>query len=296
MSRIFLLAFIWGWSFLFIKVAVEGMTPSAVATARITLGALVMYLALRARRTPLPRGRVIWMHFAFQGIVGSVLPFTLLAWGEQYVSTALTSVLNASTPLFAVALSALFLAERLRRAQFIGIGLGFLGVAIAAGVGASDLSTSSVGGALAAIGAGACYAVSFIYVRRHLGSIPSAVAAAGQLIAGAVFIAPIGIYTSLRSGIHLAPHRVLAVLILGLVGTGYAYLLNYRSINAVGATRASVVTQLIPVVAVTIGVVFLGEPFRWRLVIGGGLTLLGIAVLHDRVRAGGSRLSNVAPR
>jgi drug/metabolite transporter (DMT)-like permease len=294
--RILLLALIWGWSFLFIKVAVEGMSPAAVAAARISLGALVMYVALRARRTPLPRGRVIWTHFAFQGVVGSVLPFTLLAWAEQYVSTALTAVLNASTPLFAVVLSAVFLSERLTRAQLLGVAMGFLGVAIAAGVGASDLSTSSIGGSLAAIGAGVCYAMSFIYARRHLGSVPSAVAATGQLIAGAVFIVPIGIATSIPRGIELAPHRILAVLILGVVGTGYAYLLNYRNINQVGATRASVVTQLIPVVAVAVGVVFLGEPFRWRLVVGGGLTLLGIAVLHDRVRARGTRVSNVAPQ
>jgi drug/metabolite transporter (DMT)-like permease len=288
--RIFLLALIWGWSFLFIKVAVKGMTPATVAAARIALGALVLWFTLRIQGTPLPRGRVIWAHFAFQGIVGSVMPFTLLAWGEQYVTSALTSVLNASTPLFAAVLAALFLAERLRGPQLVGLGLGFVGVAVAAGVGGTDLSSSSVGGSMAAILAGACYGVSFIYARRHLGAIPPAVAATGQLVTGAIFAAPFAVVTSIRSGIDLAPHRVLAVLILGVVGTGYAYLLNYRSINAVGPTRASIVTQLVPVVAVAVGVLFLGEPFHWQLLVGGGLTLFGIALLHERV------LSSVASR
>ncbi|MDP9441771.1 MAG: DMT family transporter [Actinomycetota bacterium] len=284
MRRLALLALIWGWSFLFIKVAVAGMTPTAVAGARIALGALVMGVILRARGDRLPQDAVKWRHFAVMGVVHSALPFTLLAWGEERITSALTAVLNASTALFAALITAVLLGERLRRPQLTGLGLGFVGVAVAAGIGAADLAGSSLSGAAAAIAASACYGLGFAYARRNLADVAPLTAATGQLVAATALIAPIGLVTTIQHGIDAAPHRLLAVALLGVVGTGFAYVLNYQSIAAVGPTRASVVTQLVPVVAVTVGVVFLQEPFHLRLVAGGVLTLFGIALLHDRIR------------
>jgi drug/metabolite transporter (DMT)-like permease len=282
--RLALLALIWGWSFLFIKVGVEGMTPTAVAGARISLGAIVMFGILRARGTRLPRDRTLWRHFAVMGLVYSSIPFTLLAWGEQHITSALTAVLNASTPLFAALLTAVMLGERLRRSQFVGLALGFAGVAVAAGVGAADLTGSSLSGGAAAVGAAACYGLGFAYARRNLSGVPPLVASTGQLLAATAIIGPAAIATTISHGADLAPHRVLAILILGVVGTGFAYVLNYRSIAELGPTRASVVTQLVPVVAVAVGVVFLHEPFHLRLLLGGGLTLFGVALLNERIR------------
>ena len=101
MRRLFLLAGIWGWSFLFIKVAVGGMPPAAVAFARVALGMVVLLAVVRLRGLRLPAGREAWRHFAIVGLFGSALPFTLLAWGEQHIASALAAVLNAATPLFA---------------------------------------------------------------------------------------------------------------------------------------------------------------------------------------------------
>ena len=284
MRRLALIALIWGWSFLFIEVAVAGMTPTAVAGARITLGALVMLGVLRAQRTVLPRDLVLWRHFLVMGVVFNVIPFTLLAWGQERITSALTAVLNATTPLFAALLTALLLGERLRRSQLFGVALGFAGVAVAAGAGASDLAGSSLTGSGAVVLAAGCYGFGFAYARRHLAGLPPLVAATGQLVTATAVILPFSIVTSVRSGLSLSPTRVLAVLLLGCLGTGYAHLLNYRSIATVGPTRASVVTQLVPVVAVAVGVLFLDEPFRLRLVVGAGLTLFGIALLHERIR------------
>jgi drug/metabolite transporter (DMT)-like permease len=109
-----ILAFIWGWSFLFIKVAVQGMTPATVAWARVALGAAVMLVVLRARRTALPprSERTQWRHFVVLAVTYNAVPFTLLAWAEQHISSALAAVLNASTPLFAAVLTAVLLGER----------------------------------------------------------------------------------------------------------------------------------------------------------------------------------------
>ena len=284
MRRLAVIALIWGWSFLFIKVAVEGMTPTAVAGARIALGAIVMLIVVRTQRIVLPRDRTTWRHFLVMGVVFNVIPFTLLAWGQERITSALTSVLNATTPLFAAVLTAILLGERLRRPQVVGVVLGFAGVAVAAGVGAADLAGSSLTGSAAVIAAAACYGFGFAYARRNLAGTPPLVAATGQLLTGTAVILPFSVATSLGEGIELTPTRTLAIVLLGVLGTGVAHLLNYRSIADVGPTRASVVTQLVPVVAVTVGVVFLREPFHVRLLAGAALTLFGIALLHDRIR------------
>ncbi len=280
MRRLALLAFIWGWSFLFIKVAVEGMTPSTVAATRVLLGFVVLLAVLRLRGMPMPAGRVWWRHFAVVALFGSVLPFTLLAWGEQHVSSALTSVLNASTPLFAALFVAAFLGERLRPVQVGGLLLGFVGVGVAAGLAGADLAESSIAGEAAAVLAGVGYGISFAYTKRHLVGIPPLVAATGQLAAGTAMLLPVALVTTAREGISLTPRRLLAIGLLGIFGTGVAYVLNYRSIAELGPTLASVVTYLVPVVAVVLGVVFLDEPFELRLLLGGGLTIAGIVLLN----------------
>lgn len=285
MRRLALLAFIWGWSFLFIKVAVEGMTPTTVAGTRIALGALVLLAVCRARRLELPRDPAVWRHFVVTAFFGSALPFTLLAWGEERITSALTSVLNAATPLFTALAVALLLKERLRPAQLAGLALGFVGVAVAAGVGGDDFADSSVTGGLAAIGAGASYGVGLAYVRRHMMGLPAEVGALGQLVAGAAMLAPFAVLTSLSEGVDLVPRRVLAIVLLGVVGTGFAYVLYYRLIADMGPTKTSLVTYLVPVVAVTVGVVFLDEPFSWRLVAGGALIVGGIVLVNQGVRS-----------
>lgn len=284
MKRLALIALIWGWSFLFIKVAVEGMTPTAVAGARIALGAVVMLVVVRQQRIVLPRDRTTWRHFLVMGVMFNVIPFTLLAWGQERITSALTAVLNATTPLFAALLTAILLGERLRRPQVLGVVLGFAGVAVAAGAGADDLAGSSLTGSAAVVTAAACYGFGFAYARRNLSGTPPMVAATGQLVTATIVILPFSVVTSVGEGIELTPTRTLAVLLLGILGTGVAHLLNYRSIAEVGPTRASVVTQLVPVVAVTVGVVFLHEPFRLRLLFGAALTLFGIALLHERIK------------
>jgi drug/metabolite transporter (DMT)-like permease len=286
MRRVAILAFIWGWSFLFIKVAIEGMTPATVAFSRIALGLLVMVVILRVKHIRMPRDRTSWRHFAVMGLAYSAIPFTLLAWGEQHITSALTAVLNASTPLFAAVAAAVGLGERLKRAQIGGLVLGFAGVAVAAGLGGRDLASSSMVGVGAAMVASACYGFSFMYARRNLAGTPPLVAASGQLVTGTLLAAPLAFVTTAREGLHLAPHRVLAVTLLGVVGTGFAYVINYQSIAEIGATRASLVTYLVPIVAVTVGVIFLSEPFHLRLVVGGVLTILGIAILRERIRIG----------
>jgi len=282
MRRLLLLAFIWGWSFLFIKVSVEGMTPFTVAWGRITLGALVLVLFMRRQSLRLPTDRLMLRHFAVIAVAGSVLPFTLLAWGEQRITSALTAVLNASTPLFTALFAFLAGQERLRRVQVLGLAVGVVGVGVVAGLGGSDLRSSAIAGSLASIAAGACYGVHITYSRRYLTDVPPVITATGQLVGGSLLLAPLAVGTSVAHGLSLTPTRVVSIVLLGAVGTGFAFLLHYRNISTLGPTKASLVTYIIPVVAVAVGVLVLDEAFEWRLPIGGALIIGGIALVTAR--------------
>jgi drug/metabolite transporter (DMT)-like permease len=284
MRRLLLLAFIWGWSFLFIKVSVEGMTPTTVAASRIALGAITLHVVLRVRKLELPRTRTFWRHAAVSAVFANILPFTMLAWGEQRITSALTAVLNASTPLFTAIAGFLYLRTRLERRGVIGLLVGIAGVAVAAGVGGADLADSSIAGSAAAVAAGACYGFALTYASKHQMQVSALVAATGQLTAGAVLLVPVAIGTSIASGIELDARRVASIVLLGAVGTGLAYLIYYRSVAELGPTTTSLVTYMIPVIAVAVGVVVLDEAFHLRVVVGGVMIVLGIALVQRRLR------------
>lgn len=283
MRKLIVLALLWGGSFYFIKVALEGMTPSAVVLGRMAFGALAVGISLIVMRVGLPRDRELWKRLTFMALVTNVLPFTLFAWAQERIPSSLTSVLNASTALFAAVIATLVLGETLKRSQKVGLVMGFVGVATAAGLGAGDVAGSSLTGTLAGLGAAFCYAVGFAYSQHHdLGARPEATSA-GQLLIGTAVMAPFGIGTSMSEGLDLTPTRFLAVFVLGVLGTGIGFLIYYRMIAEVGAAKASMVTYLVPVIGLVVGVTVADEPFSWRLVIGGLLIVGGVIAVQGNM-------------
>jgi drug/metabolite transporter (DMT)-like permease len=280
--RLILLAGIWGWSFLLIKVIVEGAPPSFLAWGRIALGMLVVFAFLRRAGQGLPARRY-WGHLLVLGLTMSVLPFMLIGWGEQRIASALTAVVNACTPLFTAAFAAWLLGERLRRPQLAGLLVGFLGVAVVAGVGGGDLAGSSLAGVLAVVLASAGYGFGFAYAHRFTEGLSALQLSLGQLLAGTLLLAPVAAGDLAGGRVDLGPLGLLCLLLLGALGTGYAYLLNYRTLQESGATVASLVTYLVPIVGVAAGVLVLGEPFSVRLVLGGLVVVLGVALVQGRL-------------
>jgi drug/metabolite transporter (DMT)-like permease len=280
--RLFLLAFIWGWSFLFIKVILEGAPPTFLAWGRIAFGLAVLAVAIRRRGERLPERRY-WGHLLVLGLAMSVIPFMLIGWGEQHISSALASVLNACTPLFAAGFAAGLLGERLRLPQLAGVAIGFLGVAVVAGVGGRDLAGSSLLGSAAVVLAGAGYGFGFAYANRFTTGLSALQLSFGQLLAGTVILAPVAAVDVAAGRVALGPRAALCLLLLGTLGTGYAYLLNYRTLQESGATVASLVTYLVPLVAVAAGILVLSEPFSLRLVLGGLIVVLGVALVQGRM-------------
>ncbi|MDQ6648690.1 MAG: DMT family transporter [Actinomycetota bacterium] len=279
------LAAIWGTSFLFIKVGLEGVSAVQIVLGRLLAGAAVLLVIVAVRRQPLPRSPRTWGHLALMGLVANIVPFYLFAWGEQRASSSLAGIYNATTPLLTLLVAiAVLPVERPNLARTVGLLLGFLGVVTVLGPW-RGLGAASVTGQLAFLGAAACYGVAFVYTRRYLsgsGHSPLVLATAQLVCAAAAMIVLSPLVAT--DPVRLPARVVLSVLALGAVGTGLAYLLYYGLIAELGATTASTVTYYIPIVAVTLGVVVLGEEVRWNDFVGAAIVVLGVAVAEGRLR------------
>ncbi len=276
------LALIWGVSFLLIKIAVQDMGPTTLVLIRAASGCLALALIVSAMRRPLFgkgwRGRIL--PFAVLAITGGILPWVAIAWGEERISSGLASILNSTTPLWAAVLIFWVIpAERPSVLNYAGVLVGLAGVVILV---APDISAKGLGGnvvgALAVVFASLSYAVSALYQRRKLRGVSVYEVSLGQLAATAVLAIPIAA-PSLPS-LHVALPSMAAVVVLGVGGSGVAYLLYYYMMNTLGPVRATGVTLLVPVTAVFWGVVILHEALSLLIVVGMVVILAGIVLTN----------------
>lgn len=283
-----LLGLVWGSSFLFIKVGLGGLSPAQVVWARLVLGALTLGLFVLIRRERLPRSIRVWGHLSVVAVSFCVVPFLLFAWAGQHVSSGLSSIYNATTPIMTAIMAALlFRVEKLSLVQVLGIVVGIGGVVvIIAPWGAAGLDESIVA-QLALLGATACYGFSLAYMRRFLANSGTTALVFSFLnigIAAAIMVllTPAIALTPVR----LDPWIVVSMLLLGCLGTGIAYIWNQNTLRAWGPTRASTVTYVTPVVGVALGIVILGEQLSWNEPVGALIVFLGILLAQDRLRLG----------
>ncbi|WP_399088758.1 DMT family transporter [Streptomyces sp. BBFR2] len=277
--RFGLLALVWGLSFLFVKISGQAFAPLQVSLGRVAFGALALLAVLVVRRQPLPRIGLLWGHLAVAALLLNAVPFTLFAYSEERITSALAGICNATTPLFTllVAVSALP-GERPHRNQMAGMALGFAGVLVVFGIW-NGADVGDPAGAGMALGAAMSMGAGWVYVRRFVtGSGHSALPlAAAQLIAGAVELAVVTPFlTSAPTAFPAA--QVLSLLILGALGTGAAFLIQYGLVRDAGVTIASMVTYLVPVVSTLAGVVVLDEALNWHQPVGAVAILAGAAL------------------
>ncbi|MEH1124690.1 DMT family transporter [Micromonospora sp. CPCC 206061] len=286
------LAVIWGASFLFIKVGVRELHPLYLTLFRVGAGALTLLVVLAVGRQRLPRDPRLWGHLTVVAAIGVALPFTLFGFGEERVSSVLAGIWNATTPLVALPMAVLvFRTERMNTRRAVGIGLGFVGVLTVLGVW-QGVGGAQLTGQLMCFGAAACYGLAIPYQKKFVaGHAASGLSlSAVQLL---IATAQLAIVAPLFAGAPPAPTGlsldvIASVLALGALGTGLAFVINMRNIRVVGATTASTVTYLIPIVSTVVGVVALGEGVTWYQPVGALIVLLGVAVsqglLGGRVR------------
>ncbi|WP_158888289.1 DMT family transporter [Amycolatopsis anabasis] len=291
------LGLIWGASFALIKIGVSaGVGPVWIALWRCFFGALALWLICAVRRSELPRGRAVWGHAAVVALLANSVPFALFAFGETRISSVVAGVWNAATPLMTTVFALLLLRdERPTPGRLAGLAFGLTGVLVVLGVG-QDTELGSVVGSLACLGATACYGAGFAYTRRFLsGRAHSAVALSAAQISCAT--GQLALVAPLAEGAPSWPGfgPMAALVVLGAVGTGVAFLLNFTVIRAAGSTVASTVTYVTPLWSTAIGAVFLAEPIGWNIVAGGVLIVAGVALSRGRARPASTR-PEAAPR
>ncbi|WP_234042636.1 DMT family transporter [Streptomyces marianii] len=280
--RFAVLALIWGFSFLLIKVGTEGYAPFQVTFGRLLFGTAVLAAAMAVRREGLPRGVRTWAHLTVAAFFLNALPFSLFAYAELTIPSTLAGICNATSPLWGMALSLVALSEdRPTRRRVAGLGIGFLGVLTVLGAW-QGFSGLDVGGAAMALLASLSYPVGWIYVRRTLaGSSHSHLSLTGaQLMLATLQLAVVTpLFTRMPSSFPVVP--LLAVVALGALGTGFAMLLQYGLVAEVGPTTATMVTYFIPVIATAAGVTLLDERLGWNTPVGALIVLAGAALTQN---------------
>ena len=283
-----LLAAIWGASFLFIKIGVRELHPMYVTLGRVTTGAVTLLVVLLVTRDRLPHDPRLWGHLAISAAIGVAVPFTLFGYGEQRVSSGLAGIWNAVTPLVVLPIAVLvFRTERMTARRAVGLLTGFLGVLVVLGVW-EGLGGIELTGQLMCFGAAASYGINIPYMRRFVvGRAESGVAiSAAQLllaVAQLAIVAPL-VAGAPRSPLSLSPNVIGSVVALGALGTGLAFVINFRNLHLMGASAASTVTYVIPIFAVLIGVVALREHISWYQPVGALIVLVGVAVSQGLIR------------
>jgi drug/metabolite transporter (DMT)-like permease len=278
-----LLALLWGSSFFFYEVLVAVLPPVTVVWGRVGIAAIAMNLWLLAtgQSVPLSQGR--WLRFLLLGFLNNVLPFILIAWGETRITSGLASILNATTPIFMVAVAHWGTEdEKLSWAKSVSIVPGVLGVTVLVGPDAFG-GGSSIWGELAVVAASCVYGFGGVYSRRFK-DLPPLVAATGQVSGGAVILLALSLLLDHPWNLPMPDTGAWASLFaIALVNTALAYFVYYRMLASAGVTYISLVTFLIPVIALFLGTVFLGESVTVQALAGMGIIALGLAAIDGRL-------------
>jgi drug/metabolite transporter (DMT)-like permease len=276
------LSILWGGSFFLNKLAVAEIPPLTVALGRVAVAAVVL-IAIAWMRDGLRPLRLAWPVFLTLGLINSAVPFTLVAWGQTQIASGLASILNATTPLFAIVIAnATTTDDKLTLGRAVGLGCGLIGVAVMIGPGALNGLSLHVAGELACLGAAALYATGTVYARHFRQFTPNTLAAGQTGAATLLLMAPVALVDQPWTHALPSPRAIVVLIGLGAFSTALAYILFFRLLARVGATNTSLVTFLIPVSANLLGVLALGERLEPHQLAGMMAIALGLVAINGR--------------
>jgi drug/metabolite transporter (DMT)-like permease len=280
----FALGFFWGSSYLFIKIGVDnGLQPFTLIMFRLLIGFVLLAAVVGVAREPLPRDPRMYGHLLVMGVINIAIPFSLITYAEQTVDSSLAAVINGAVPLFVIVIAALFLkGETVTINRVAGLVVGFIGVAVLVGLDVTDLGSANTLGELALIGATISYAVGNVYNKAHVHGLRPMIPAVFQVFFGLLVTGALAFLFEHPLAVVPAPEAILAVVWLGLLGSGLAYLSYFRILQHWGATRTSMVAYLLPVVGIGLGAVVLHEDVAPSTLIGTILVIGGIALVNAR--------------
>jgi drug/metabolite transporter (DMT)-like permease len=279
------LGFLWGSSYLFIKIGVDaGLEPFTLVMLRLLIGLALLLGVVAVARQPLPRQPRVYGHLAVLGFFSVALPFSLITWAERSVDSALAATLTAPVPLFVVPIAALVLHdERLTTKKLVGVAIGLVGVAILVGFDPASVVRHDIVAEIALIGAALSYAIGGVYARRNVHGYRPMIPALFQVGFGLLMVTFMAFLFERPLETALPLEALVAVVWLGLFGSGLAYLVFFRLLGRWGATRTSLVAYLLPVYGIVLGAVVLNEAIHAGLIVGTGLIVGGIALVNSRL-------------
>lgn len=276
-----LLGAIWSSSFMWIKIAVQEIGPITLVAFRALFGLLFGVVVIFIQRVPLPRDSKSWFPLLLLGLTNVAIPFFLISWGEQYIDSAVASILDATVPLFTILIAHYLLHDdKITLPKVLGLLTGFAGVVVLMGRDLIHASTGSLLGQAAVILASVFYAVSSVYVRRVTENTPGILRSAGPLVSASVAMW-LGTFL-FESPVEVPQLGItwVALLWLGIFGSGIAFVMAYYLIHEIGPTRTTMVTYLFPLGGVILGVVFLQEQLTWELLTGAALIISSLAIAN----------------
>jgi drug/metabolite transporter (DMT)-like permease len=276
------LGFIWGSSYLFIKLAVDDFGTFTLVALRLFVGAILLWTVVGFSRQTLPRDRRVYGHLMVMAVINITIPFLLITWAEQSVESSLAAILTSPVPLFAIVLSAFFLPDEPMRVNgLLGLIVGFIGVIIVVSPGLTGAG-SSLTGEIALLGAAVSYACGAVYVRRNVRGLPPLIPAVFQVTFALIITGTIALLFEHPWTATPDLEAIFSILWLGILGSGVAYLLVFRLFASWGATRTTLVAYLLPVVGIVLGYLVLAEPVDGRLIVGTALVISGVALVNSR--------------
>ncbi len=284
-ASLIILSVLWGGSFFFVEILVDYLPPLTIVTARVGLAAILLWGIIRARRVPLPQTFEHWAGLCVVGFLNNALPFCLIVWGQTQINSGLASILNATAPFFTVIIAGVFLAdEKLSGRKLLGVITGIAGTAVLIGPEALQGMTGSTLGQMAVAAAALCYALAGVFARRFkVWGVSPLMVAAGQVTMAALMLLPLALFFDQPWTLTLPPPHALAALAgLACLSTVVAYILYFRLISSAGATNAALVTFLIPISAILLGVLVLGERFSPGQAAGMALIGAGLVIMDGR--------------
>jgi drug/metabolite transporter (DMT)-like permease len=275
-----LLALLWGSSYLFIKVAVAEIPPVTLIALRVSGASIFLMIVMKVRRESLPRTPRIWRMLLLQAMFNSIGAWTVLAWGQQYVESGLASVLNSTSPIFVLLMTAAITRhEKLGGQKLIGAALGLVGVIMIVGVDALRGLGDQVAGQIACLLGAALYAGGAVYGKRF-GQISAVATAAGTMLWASVILVPLALLLDRPWTLTPSATAVSATVVLSIVCTGVALLLYFRLVRTLGSMGVASQSYLRAGIGVLLGVALLGEAFTIPVAIGLLATILGVAFIN----------------
>jgi len=277
------LSFVWGTSYLWIKVGLETLPPLTIIASRLVLGAVFVGLVVAVAREPLPREARQYAHLLVMSVINIVVPFLLITYGEQSVDSALAAILNSTVPLFVIVIAPLFLPdEGITPARIAGLALGFAGVIVLVAPGLSSGLGTSVPAEVMMVASSLSYACGNVWARRNVRGLAPMIPALFQVGFAAAITVPLALVIDHPwSGVRPAPVAFLAVAWLGFLGSGLAYLCYFTILRYWGSMRTSMTSYLLPVVGIAAGALVLGEAVTANRVGGTVLIAAGIAIVSS---------------